>query len=193
MVNNSIKTGSLSMSTEVEEGTLRLMTLGEIAMAKRVYGHSIAYNRVWIHCDSYFPFGLQSSGYAMTPNGELWYRKEMYKADFSLPEVELIDKYIFIHELGHVWQHQNGQWVRTRGAFSLLANYYYTLDKVKLTDYSLEQQASILADYWLLICYGIDKWYFYQQPGYMVKYRGKNNPRDVPALYYKIITGKNYE
>lgn len=28
------------------EGSLRLMTLGEIAMAKRVFGHSIVYSRV---------------------------------------------------------------------------------------------------------------------------------------------------
>jgi len=40
-------------------------------MAQRVFGHSIDYNRVWIHCDSYLPFGLQDSDFAMTPNGEL--------------------------------------------------------------------------------------------------------------------------
>ncbi|MDF7680920.1 type IV secretion protein Rhs [Enterobacteriaceae bacterium ESL0689] len=178
------------MADEIKEGTLRLMTLSEITMAKRLYGHSIAYNRVWIHCDSYFPFGLQSNGYAMTPNGELWYRKEMYKADFSLVDVEIIDKYIFIHELGHVWQHQHGQWVRLRGAFSFLANYYYTLDKEKLTDYSLEQQAPILADYWLLIYYGISEWSFQKNHGRIVRYQGKDNLRDIPALYHKIVTGK---
>lgn len=75
----------------------------------------------------------------------------MYREDFSANSVFIEDKYVFIHELGHVWQHQHGQWVRMRGAFSWAAEYTYKLDKEKLTDYSLELQASILADYWLLL------------------------------------------
>lgn len=113
------------------------MTLGEIAMARRIFGDSIAYNRIWIHCDSYLPFGLQKQNYAMTPNGELWYRKPMYKEDFSSNAVYIEDKYVFIHQLWHVWQHENGQWVRLRGAFSWAAEYTYKLDKNKLTDYTL--------------------------------------------------------
>lgn len=52
------------------------------------------------------------------------------------------------------------------------AEYTYRLDKEKLTDYSLEQQASILADHWLLLVYGISKWSYYQRPGCMGMYRG---------------------
>ena len=178
------------MSAQAEEGTLRRMTLGEIAMARRVFGDSIVYSRVWIHCDSYLPFGLQKQNYAMTPNGELWYRKSMYREDFSANSVFIEDKYVFIHELGHVWQHQHGQWVRMRGAFSWAAEYTYRLDKEKLTDYSLEQQASILADYWLLLVYGISKWSYYQRPGRMGMYRGVDLLQDVPSLYQKIVTVK---
>ena len=75
------------MSAQAEEGTLRRMTLGEIAMARRVFGDSIVYSRVWIHCDSYLPFGLQKQNYAMTPNGELWYRKQMYRGVDKLQDV----------------------------------------------------------------------------------------------------------
>ncbi|VXB10704.1 Type IV secretion protein Rhs [Pantoea brenneri] len=178
------------MSAGSKEGTLRRMTLGEITMARRVYGNSITYNRVWIHCDSYLPFGLQKSNYAMTPNGELWYRKIMYKDDFSSTSVLIEDKYVFIHELGHVWQHQHGQWVRFRGAFSWAAGYTYKLDKVKLTDYALEQQASILADYWLLLVYGLEKWSYYQRPGRIGKYRGTDNLREIPSLYQRVISGE---
>lgn len=110
------------MSAQAEEGTLRRMTLGEIAMARRVFGDSIVYSRVWIHCDSYLPFGLQKQNYAMTPNGELWYRKQMYREDFSANSVFVEDKYVFIHELGHVWQHQHGQWVRMRVRLAGLLN-----------------------------------------------------------------------
>ncbi|HHQ5990357.1 TPA: type IV secretion protein Rhs, partial [Enterobacter hormaechei subsp. steigerwaltii] len=83
-----------------------------------------------------------------------------------------------------------GQWVRMRGAFSWAAEYTYRLDKEKLTDYSLEQQASILADYWLLLVYGISKWSYYQRPGRMGMYRGVDLLQDVPSLYQKIVTGK---
>ncbi|QKJ85583.1 Type IV secretion protein Rhs [Paramixta manurensis] len=175
----------------IEEGSLlRLITLGEITMAKRVFGNAIAYNRVWIHCDSYLPFGLQHPDYAMTPNGEIWFRKKLYKPDFSLVSIDVIDKWVFIHELGHVWQYQTGQWVRLRGAFSWMANYTYDLEKEKLTDYSLEQQASIIADYWLLLVYGIDEWKYHQNPVRIGKYRGNCSLRDIPRLYRKIVTGK---
>jgi hypothetical protein len=177
-------------NAQTEEGTLRLMTPGEIAMARRVYGDSIGYSRVWVHCDSYLPFGLQSPRYAMTPNGELWFRKEIYAQDYSVASVALEHKYVFIHELGHVWQHQTGQWVRLRGSFSWAADYTYRLDKEKLTDYSLEQQASIFADYWLLLVYGMKSWRDNQAPGRMGKYRGVDNLKDIPSLYKKIITGR---
>jgi hypothetical protein len=120
------------MSAQIAEGILRRMTLGEIAMARKVYGDSIVYSRVWIHCDSYLPFGLQNRNYAMTPNGELWFRQALYKEDFSVNTVLIEDKHLFIHELGHVWQHQHGQWVRMRGLFSWAADYYYYLDKKEL-------------------------------------------------------------
>lgn len=39
-----------------QEGSLRLLTLGEIKLAKSVFGNSIEYHKVWIHHDSYLPF-----------------------------------------------------------------------------------------------------------------------------------------
>lgn len=178
------------MNDSLKEGQLRLMTLGEIAMARQVYNNSIAYNRVWIHCESYLPFGLQNENFAMTPNGELWFRKETYKDDFSLNTLAIEDKHLFIHELAHVWQHQHGQWVRLRGLMSWAADYYYELNKSGLLEYSLEQQASILADYWLLLAYDIHTWYYYQQPGRIGRYKGSDSLKNVHLLYEKIVTGK---
>lgn len=177
--------------TQHKEGTLRLMTPGEIAMARCLFGDSIVYSRVWVHCDSYFPFGLQNAEYAMAPNGELWFRPELYQPDYSALSVRMEHKHMFVHELGHVWQHQHGQWVRMRGLLSWAADYSYRFDKCVLSDYSLEQQASILADYWLLSCYGISKWLYYQNAGRMVvRYRGVDKLNDIPFLYRKIITGR---
>lgn len=92
-----------------KEGTLRLMTPGEITMARCVFGNHIIYHRVWIHNDSYFPFGLQGKRVAMSPNGEVWFRKEYYHPDFSSGFVDERLKHNFIHESGHIWQHQHGQ------------------------------------------------------------------------------------
>ena len=171
-----------------QEGTLRLMTLGEIAMARRVFGNSIVYSRVWIHCDSYLPLGLQKPSFAMDPNGELWFRKEGYHPDFSSGLVKNVTKHVFIHELAHVWQHQHGQWVRTRGLFSWAADYFYKLDREKLTDYPLEQQAFIIADYWLILFYGMNMRQSFQAKGRSGKYRGNDDFHDIPHLYQKIVT-----
>lgn len=86
----------------------------------------------------------------------------------------------------HVYQHQRGMWVRTRGAFSWVVDYQYTLDKDKLSDYPMEQQACIVSDYWLLIHYG-----FY---GYNNLYRLKNYHPSEPvnelmAKYQKVLRG----
>ena len=70
-------------STAMKEGSLRLMTLGEIAMARQVFGNALIYSRIWVHCDSYHPFGLQGKHVGMSPDGEIYFRKEEYLADFS--------------------------------------------------------------------------------------------------------------
>ncbi|MDW5511490.1 hypothetical protein R6Z01_16410 [Serratia proteamaculans] len=53
------------------EGSKRVLTAGEVNLARSVFGSSIFYEKVWVHCDSYLPFGLQASRTAMAPNGEL--------------------------------------------------------------------------------------------------------------------------
>ncbi|WP_246316608.1 type IV secretion protein Rhs [Scandinavium goeteborgense] len=139
---------------DINRGGLRLMTLGEINLARTVYGFTIRYNEVWIHRASYLPFNMQQNNVAMTPNGEMYFQEGVYEKDFSHPKDRVGGQHIFLHEMMHVWQHQHGMWVRSRGAFSWAADYYYTLDKNNLSDYSMEQQACIVSDYWLLKSYG---------------------------------------
>lgn len=135
------------------EGGLRRLRLGEINLASSLYGFSIHYNQVWIHKESYLPFNLQSNLQAMSPDGEMWFREGRYQEDFSTT-TGIYFKHLFLHEMMHVWQHQHGMWVRTRGAFSWAVDYSYSLDKASLLDYGLEQQASIVSDYWVLVHYG---------------------------------------
>ncbi|PWC16457.1 type IV secretion protein Rhs [Brenneria corticis] len=172
-----------------KEGTLRLLTLNEIALAHRVFGGSITYARVWIHCDSYLPFGLQDSRTAMAPNGELWFRKELYEHDFGKSTHSIATRHLFIHEMAHVWQHQHGQWVRLRGAFSWAADYTYDLDEKKtLTDYSLEQQAQIIADYFVLTTYGYSEWEYQKINLRSVSYTGKVRGNTLLSLYKNTLS-----
>lgn len=152
-----------------KEGSQRRMTPGEITMARTVFGQALHYNKVWVHCGSYLPFGLQDKNTGMTPNGELYFREETYLADFSASH--LYNQHFFIHELTHAWQHQQGMWVRTRGLFSWAANYRYSFGQGKvLNQYSMEQQASIVSDWFLLAKAGFATWA--SEIGNVVNYQG---------------------
>ena len=51
----------------------------------------------------------------------------------------------------HVWQHQLGYPVRLRGAFRIGLSYRYELrPDAKLSDYNMEAQGDLLADYFAL-------------------------------------------
>ncbi len=148
-VNTTIRPTS---GTPISPGGVRQLTVGEIHLATTLYGFSIRYSSVWVHRESYLPFNMQPDDIAMSPNGEMWFREGTYSPDFSLDH--LGKKHRFLHEMMHVWQTQKGMFVRTRGLFSRFADYTYSLNKANLLCYSLEQQATIVSDYWLLIHYG---------------------------------------
>lgn len=81
--------------TPINPGGIRQLTIGEIALAKTLYGYSIHYHLVWVHRESYLPFNLQPVDIAMSPNGEMWFREETYSPDFSL-EDDLVKKHRFM-------------------------------------------------------------------------------------------------
>ncbi|WP_456310164.1 type IV secretion protein Rhs [Serratia proteamaculans] len=135
------------LAKDTKDGSLRLMTLGEIKMAKEIFRDTIIYSKVWIHKGSYFPFGLQKKWVAMSPNGEIYFRDD-YRPDFS--KADMKRRQIFIHELSHVWQYQHGMQVKLRGLVSWAVRYDYALDSWPLSTYRMEQQAQIIADYYLL-------------------------------------------
>lgn len=158
-------------------GGLRRLRLGEINLASSLYGYSIYYNRVWVHYGSYLPLNLQPSDIGMTPNGEMWFR-DKYEDDFSMPKKSRVEQqHLFMHEMMHVWQHQRGMWVRTRGLVSRFADYTYSLDKNTLLDYSLEQQATLVSDYWLLKTFGFSHY------AYLIDYRDYN----YNESYYELL------
>ncbi|SEQ85622.1 hypothetical protein SAMN05216522_107154 [Rosenbergiella nectarea] len=136
-------------------GGLRLLTLGEIRLAIELFSHSIQYARVWIHHGSYLPFGMQGNNTAMTPNGEIWFETNIYRDDYSFSSIDY--QHLFMHEMMHVRQYQHGMNVRVRGLLSWAENYHYDLKNTHLSAYAMEQQASIVTDYWLLMKYGFER------------------------------------
>lgn len=145
----------------------RDMTPGEIRMAESVFGDAINFggkgegNGVGIYDGKWKPF--QPDNRAMAPNGHIYFPGTSYEEDFSnLKSVSTRDRRTFIHEMTHVWQHQHGKAVKTRGAalgvLSSVGNpYIYKLyisgaktNRKDLSDYGLEQQAAIVGDYYAL-------------------------------------------
>lgn len=150
----------------------RSLTNGEIQLAQSVFKDTIEYLQVRIFKGSYFPFDLQNEDTFVTPNGSIFIMEKHFKTDYSLAGDDY--KKIFLHELGHVWQHNRKFSVLARaggvqacGAMTL--NYYdpyvyniwekatvaqyvkHKMTSKRFLDYNLESQAEIFADYWLLI------------------------------------------
>lgn len=133
----------------------RGLTPGEIAMGESVFPEeSIDYDKVQVFNKKYFL--LQGKNYTMAPNGNIYFNPKggLYRADFSQASGEL--QSLFIHELTHVGQYQNGVNVLSRGLLLhagaiLTAGIYspYSLSGYSpgrsFSSYNIEQQGSIAA------------------------------------------------
>lgn len=132
--------------------TARPLTAGEVALARTVFRDSVDYDRVPIYPRRYVLFQPADSG--MTPNGRIYACGAAYQPDYSACDLDR--QAFFIHEMAHVWQHQNRVLpVKTsavlamcRHGFRYARAYRYTLAPNRdLLDYNLEQQATIIEDY----------------------------------------------
>src|SRR5215212_4837536 len=122
----------------------RSLTVGEIALARSVFGDAIDYADVRMVKGKWWPF--HPSNAAMAPMGNIYFHPEggAWSDDFSLESPHR--QAFFIHEMTHVWQAQ------VKGKFYLplmrhpFCRYRYRLDPGKPFDgYGLEQQAEIVA------------------------------------------------
>jgi hypothetical protein len=126
----------------------RTMSAGEIAMSRLIFKDAVDYTKVKVHNGGYFGI-FQWERTAVTPNGEIYFNPKDFLEDFSIAEGW--QKRWFIHEMVHVWQYQLGFWVKTHGFFSFLVPYASVLTPEKrLSDYGMEQQGDILADYYVI-------------------------------------------
>jgi hypothetical protein len=121
----------------------RPLTMGEIELARSVFGDAIDYRRVRLVRRKWWPF--QPKGIVMAPTGNIHFHPDspLWSEDFSRERLSL--QALFIHEMTHVWQAQ------TRGRFYLVlmrhpfCRYSYQLVEGRPFDrYGLEQQAEML-------------------------------------------------
>ncbi|EPS5686634.1 vgr related protein [Cronobacter sakazakii] len=142
---------------DMEIENARHLTPGEIKEAKLLLKNSINYQNVFIHNEAWFPFGLQTAHTAVSPDGDIYFLPSEYRENFASSTLRL--QHLFMHEMMHVWQYQHGYHVKLRGMFSWAVSYFYTLERGRsLKTYALEQQACIVADYWVLKYYSVRQW-----------------------------------
>jgi len=137
----------------------RGLTLNERALAETVFQNALNYERIRVHDDKYIFF--QANNVLMTPNGEIYAPGTMYRKDYAAEELNF--KELFIHELAHVWQYQigvlnpklSGLFEFVRNGFSYHKAYRYVLESGRdLIEYGMEQQAAMVADYFLVVVSG---------------------------------------
>lgn len=134
----------------------RSLTAGEVELARGMFGDSVDYGRVKIFDRPYFLVtGSSCSG--MAPNGNIYISSSHgHSADFSTAPAA--KQAFFLHEMTHVWQHQNGRDVRREAVqawaaanFDYSATYRYKLEShTDFAGLSLEQQADVTGDYFRL-------------------------------------------
>jgi hypothetical protein len=142
--------------------TSRRLTENELALAKSVFGNSINYKRVRIHDHPhpvYRKLGLQPDHIGITNISNIYMPADCYEKDYALSR----QRAFFIHELTHVWQSQNHPLralkdlteavvgTALKHKFNYGAIYAFHLDPKKdLMDYGLEQQASMVEEYFVV-------------------------------------------
>jgi hypothetical protein len=127
--------------------TTRLLTSSEITLAKSIFGDAIDYAKVRVNNRKYWPF--QPRRVTMAPDGHLWFHPKggLFCDDFCAQGIA--DQGLFIHEMTHVWQRQQGIFLPLRR--HPFCRYDYSLKPGwTLRQYGIEQQAEIIRHVFLL-------------------------------------------
>lgn len=127
--------------------TGRALTAAEIELCRSIFGQAIDYDQVNVFNRKWWLF--QRPRVTMAPDGNLWFHPKgnLFCDDFcgSPQNVQAL----FIHEMVHVWQHQQGVFLPL--ARHPFCRYDYQLQAGKtFDDYGIEQQAEIVSHYFLL-------------------------------------------
>jgi hypothetical protein len=136
----------------------RPLTKGEVAMVEPIFKNSIDYSKVKVShtkATDLLRFVFRDAGMA---HKNIIYAHDD-TPDFSAKQLPFFTRYMFTHEMTHVWQYQNGvsdgpidTVKRTLAKLNpwdkQLPTYVYSLkDGKDLTKFTVEQQASIVPDF----------------------------------------------
>jgi hypothetical protein len=130
----------------------RPVTGGETTLLMSVFDHTLPFGTLTVARNVGDIGGVDNS---LTPGNQPWLATSIWCADFSDAAVSDEDRSTFIHEFVHVWQYYHGItklsaiWLAARHLGDYEAAYAYDLsDEDDLTDFNIEQQASIIEDWW---------------------------------------------
>lgn len=121
--------------------TFRRLTPGESALASEMFGSALDPARV-----SLFAIPVWNRAFVAGPRLIVWPARTA-RADFSDPETPLRTQAVFVHELTHVWQAQNGVslLLAKLRAGDRAASYAYDLAAgPSFGDLNIEQQAMVV-------------------------------------------------
>ena len=128
----------------------RPLTSREVRYAKTIFGNRIDYGVVRVVNKPSSFFARYASATAHGSN--IHYHEAKLLSNDHARE-SLLNRKLLVHELTHVWQHQNGVDVRALGLALLLrypmnynAAYKYEVGKI-FVSYNMEQQAKIVEHY----------------------------------------------
>jgi hypothetical protein len=127
--------------------TSRSLAVGEIALARSVFGDAVDYGRVRLVRGKWWPF--QPRGVVMAPTGNIHFHPgdPNWSEDFS--DAPIGSQGLFIHEMTHVWQRQKGIYLPL--ARHPWCRYDYALKPgQRFEKYGIEQQAEIVRHAFLL-------------------------------------------
>jgi hypothetical protein len=120
---------------------LRRLTAGEHALAHEVFGVGIAPGRVRI-----LSLPIWNRAFVAGPGLIVW-PVATVREDFSDPRTPLHVQAVFVHELTHVWQAQNGVSLllaKIKAGDSDAAYHYDLLDSKAFAAMNIEQQAMVV-------------------------------------------------
>jgi hypothetical protein len=131
----------------------RYLTMGEIQLLRPVFGETLRYRSIVCAVNDSDVGGPANS---ITPTGVPQFSRFVFCRDFSMTHAA--NQWVFVHEMTHVWQWGHHIWpvnaaigifIQTGGDYT--KGYPYDLTPASnLSDFNIEQQASLVADYWAL-------------------------------------------
>ena len=140
---------------KIDRFRYRDLTEGEVSICKSVFGDLIDYDAVKIMNHPYLPW--QPVNVFMAPDGYIHAREENFSLDYS--KENRAYQAVFIHEMAHVYQHQQKINVLLKGAFLQTAYYlscfrydpyaYQLTPNKPFAQYNIEQQGDIAKDIFL--------------------------------------------